>query len=212
MRLRKCSCELLAFILYLCSLKQLGNKTTNWNPTLWIACIYLVSLLFETTERTLFNTYDGCELLAFILYLCSLKQQKHVKKRCHKCCELLAFILYLCSLKQPLRLHGDWFAVVNCLHLSCIFALWNNLNPTIEKLKGVVNCLHLSCIFALWNNHHLFALSYATVVNCLHLSCIFALWNNNKGRTFKCIRVVNCLHLSCIFALWNNLAAGRSFL
>ena len=49
------SCELLAFILYLCSLKQL--------------------VVFED------GSFGGCELLAFILYLCSLKQQNRVSFR-----------------------------------------------------------------------------------------------------------------------------------
>ena len=38
-------------------------------------------------------------------------------------CELLAFILYLCSLKQLARRAPVPPLVVNCLHLSCIFAL-----------------------------------------------------------------------------------------
>ena len=42
-----------------------------------------------------------CELLAFILYLCSLKQLKRKIRLFKMGCELLAFILYLCSLKQP---------------------------------------------------------------------------------------------------------------
>ncbi len=43
----------------------------------------------------------SCELLAFILYLCSLKQP-HLDDGIETFgCELLAFILYLCSLKQP---------------------------------------------------------------------------------------------------------------
>ena len=43
---------------------------------------------------------NSCELLAFILYLCSLKQQQDIVYQGHWGCELLAFILYLCSLKQ----------------------------------------------------------------------------------------------------------------
>ena len=43
---------------------------------------------------------QGCELLAFILYLCSLKQLPTPEFGEDGCCELLAFILYLCSLKQ----------------------------------------------------------------------------------------------------------------
>ena len=94
--------------------------------------------------------------------------------------------------------------VVNCLHLSCIFALWNNFLRVSLSYKLVVNCLHLSCIFALWNNKLVDILNLNTVVNCLHLSCIFALWNNvNEATNYK-FGVVNCLHLSCIFALWNN--------
>ena len=42
----------------------------------------------------------GCELLAFILYLCSLKQHQSLAHNRQQRCELLAFILYLCSLKQ----------------------------------------------------------------------------------------------------------------
>ena len=41
-----------------------------------------------------------CELLAFILYLCSLKQLGTQVGMSGLGCELLAFILYLCSLKQ----------------------------------------------------------------------------------------------------------------
>ncbi len=44
---------------------------------------------------------NGCELLAFILYLCSLKQPTNQGAIIKNRCELLAFILYLCSLKQP---------------------------------------------------------------------------------------------------------------
>ena len=91
------SCELLAFILYLCSLKQPVNK--------------------------LFLKFLSCELLAFILYLCSLKQQHIDLPSTLRSCELLAFILYLCSLKQPVSLQSIKAIVVNCLHLSCIFAL-----------------------------------------------------------------------------------------
>ena len=43
-----------------------------------------------------------CELLAFILYLCSLKQHQGQKDLEKHRCELLAFILYLCSLKQQI--------------------------------------------------------------------------------------------------------------
>ena len=42
----------------------------------------------------------SCELLAFILYLCSLKQRQIDNPTVMSGCELLAFILYLCSLKQ----------------------------------------------------------------------------------------------------------------
>ena len=90
-------CELLAFILYLCSLKQHNNVVTN--------------------------IVQGCELLAFILYLCSLKQRVLIASSVRSCCELLAFILYLCSLKQPADFNATALLVVNCLHLSCIFAL-----------------------------------------------------------------------------------------
>ena len=68
------SCELLAFILYLCSLKQRSNSLPH--------------------------TGHSCELLAFILYLCSLKQLRGAGLHQGMGCELLAFILYLCSLKQ----------------------------------------------------------------------------------------------------------------
>ena len=71
---RTCRCELLAFILYLCSLKQ----------------------QYTSKDKEL----AGCELLAFILYLCSLKQLKRMNITQQQRCELLAFILYLCSLKQ----------------------------------------------------------------------------------------------------------------
>ena len=64
-----------------------------------------------------------CELLAFILYLCSLKQPILQELQRNISCELLAFILYLCSLKQHHRFYEWWYNVVNCLHLSCIFAL-----------------------------------------------------------------------------------------
>ncbi len=64
-----------------------------------------------------------CELLAFILYLCSLKQPKWMQDTETRRCELLAFILYLCSLKQPRDDIQRVDDVVNCLHLSCIFAL-----------------------------------------------------------------------------------------
>ena len=43
-----------------------------------------------------------CELLAFNLYLCSLKQLCVQRQQFDNSCELLAFNLYLCSLKQPL--------------------------------------------------------------------------------------------------------------
>ena len=93
---RQC-CELLAFILYLCSLKQRpGNEGVP------LPC---------------------CELLAFILYLCSLKQPINTTNLLTRCCELLAFILYLCSLKQLNKVGKRTIKVVNCLHLSCIFAL-----------------------------------------------------------------------------------------
>ena len=145
-------CELLAFILYLCSLKQrsltlfISVTVVNclhlscifalWNnqdinfplgSVLWIACIYLVSLLFETTTRAGGFSRTRCELLAFILYLCSLKQ-RHDETHHQR-------------------------VVVNCLHLSCIFALWNNIFLVNSVPIVVVNCLHLSCIFALWNNN-----------------------------------------------------------
>ena len=76
------------------------SHRTTCNPLLWIACIYLVSLLFETTswKKTLF--WISCELLAFILYLCSLKQHMVISSEPMSGCELLAFILYLRSLKQ----------------------------------------------------------------------------------------------------------------
>jgi hypothetical protein len=45
---------------------------------------------------------SSCELLAFILYLCSLKQPTAMLAVPTGGCELLAFILYLCSLKQPI--------------------------------------------------------------------------------------------------------------
>ena len=91
------SCELLAFILYLCSLKQ---------------------------RRIMVNYLEiGCELLAFILYLCSLKQPRLDSFLVVDGCELLAFILYLCSLKQRIWNETGIKYVVNCLHLSCIFAL-----------------------------------------------------------------------------------------
>ena len=93
----KVGCELLAFILYLCSLKQHINPNNSDNI--------------------------GCELLAFILYLCSLKQRKKEYYFREASCELLAFILYLCSLKQPHLVENTSLQVVNCLHLSCIFAL-----------------------------------------------------------------------------------------
>ena len=48
----------------------------------------------------------GCELLAFILYLCSLKQLEKAKLNADMGCELLAFILYLCSLKQLRQFHS----------------------------------------------------------------------------------------------------------
>ena len=84
---------------------------------------------------------------------------------------------------------------MNCLHLSCIFALWNNTSAIRANHGGVVNCLHLSCIFALWNNSGLlFALS-TTVVNCLHLSCIFALWNNH----IRLLSWVRLLWIACIY-------------
>ncbi len=60
--------------------------------------LYLCSLKQRTSLAVL--TIDSCELLAFILYLCSLKQLHQVNQTLHLSCELLAFILYLCSLKQ----------------------------------------------------------------------------------------------------------------
>ena len=71
----------------------------------------------------MFIVLTSCELLAFILYLCSLKQHATDANKSQSCCELLAFILYLCSLKQPFAGAATDTAVVNCLHLSCIFAL-----------------------------------------------------------------------------------------
>ena len=61
---------------------------------------------------------NGCELLAFILYLCSLKQPVIRRERIKKSCELLAFILYLCSLKQ---------------HDMCKTKSHNNLEVVSEK-------------------------------------------------------------------------------
>ena len=90
-------CELLAFILYLCSLKQRQTEEGHGD--------------------------DRCELLAFILYLCSLKQPALSSHLSTVGCELLAFILYLCSLKQLMVTKLFLGLVVNCLHLSCIFAL-----------------------------------------------------------------------------------------
>ncbi len=69
------------------------------------------------------NMLMSCELLAFILYLCSLKQLHPRKEPRQRGCELLAFILYLCSLKQRFDFSLLFDSVVNCLHLSCIFAL-----------------------------------------------------------------------------------------
>ena len=48
----------------------------------------------------MYSKYLRCELLAFILYLCSLKQLFVFDAAKIQRCELLAFILYLCSLKQ----------------------------------------------------------------------------------------------------------------
>ena len=61
--------------------------------------LYLCSLKQHVLQ--IYEPYLCCELLAFILYLCSLKQLLIFKELTHTSCELLAFILYLCSLKQP---------------------------------------------------------------------------------------------------------------
>ena len=116
-------CELLAFILYLCSLKQPDAV----GPAMHMGCELLAFILYLCSLKQLENkgktTISRCELLAFILYLCSLKQ--HAVREQHPCrgCELLAFILYLCSLKQRVYYFQMYLYVVNCLHLSCIFAL-----------------------------------------------------------------------------------------
>ena len=57
-------------------------------------------MLFETTTLLFLIAGNCCELLAFNLYLCSLKQQDNEMDLCPWGCELLAFNLYLCSLKQ----------------------------------------------------------------------------------------------------------------
>ena len=75
----------------------------------------------------------SCELLAFILYLCSLKQHNLYKPEYLKSCELLAFILYLCSLKQ---------------HDMCKTKSHNNLEVVSEKK----NPAHLSWIFLCYDH------------------------------------------------------------
>ena len=110
-----------------------------------------------------------CELLAFILYLCSLKQQTGLWGLAVDSCELLAFILYLCSLKQPQATYLKSSYVVNCLRLSCTFALWNNPLPWSRSNRLVVNCLRLSCTFALWNN----SAFLAAPCNMLWIACVY---------------------------------------
>ena len=66
---------------------------------------------------------SGCELLAFILYLCSLKQLRMLLQLLILRCELLAFILYLCSLKQLTARFLDDEGSCELLSKTCIFAL-----------------------------------------------------------------------------------------
>ena len=99
------------------------------------------------------------------------------------------------SVRPPHRGHFRPLPVVNCLHLSCIFALWNNSTKRGTTMARVVNCLHLSCIFALWNNVPLHIVTIVVVVNCLHLSCIFALWNNRWARWLT----TSWLWIACIY-------------
>ena len=75
----------------------------------------------------------SCELLAFILYLCSLKQPSSDFIFLISCCELLAFILYLCSLKQhdmgKTKSHNNLDVVSekkNPAHLSWIFLCYDH--------------------------------------------------------------------------------------
>ena len=155
------SCELLAFILYLCSLKQPRRYRVRHPHQLWIACIYLVSLLFETTFEPataikflvvnclhlscIFALWNNpttpkwgllhcCELLAFILYLCSLKQPSSFTTRSLACCELLAFILYLCSLKQPDK---RAFKRMMRLWIACIYLVSLLFETTTRWLIGI---------------------------------------------------------------------------
>ena len=116
------SCELLAFILYLCSLKQPDNPEMRFATLLWIACIYLVSLLFETT--IVFHDAQLGVLWIACIYLVSL--------------------LFETTRQASLQAHD---AVVNCLHLSCIFALWNN--HTLIDRYLVVSCELLAFILYL---------------------------------------------------------------
>ncbi len=147
-------CELLAFILYLCSLKQPVTEAEPSVLELWIACIYLVSLLFETTwyeNRPKQRHVVNCLHLSCIFALWNNLTIQI--ERCLICCELLAFILYLCSLKQPsnsqsYNLAPLWIACIYLVSLLFETTQWNYL----ITLQIVVNCLHLSCIFALWNN------------------------------------------------------------
>ena len=83
------------------------------------------------TEPFLFS----CELLAFILYLCSLKQPYHDRPTYKERCELLAFILYLCSLKQhdmyKTKSHSNLEIVSekkNPAHLSWIFLCYDHFS------------------------------------------------------------------------------------
>ena len=94
---------------------------------LWIACIYLVSLLFETT--TIFTGTLEFQLWIACIYLVSLLFETTTKSEIKAHTKLWIACIYLVSLLFETThfwagLHR--VCVVNCLHLSCIFALWNN--------------------------------------------------------------------------------------
>ena len=117
---------------------------------------------------------SSCELLAFILYLCSLKQRLDGMDNTPLGCELLAFILYLCSLKQH-----DMYKTKS----------YNNLEVVSEKKNPALS----SGIFLCFDRFFQFQNSS----NCWHgVSTVFGLQLLKISMSPNCLSVIHKMPMS----------------
>ena len=142
-----------------------------------------------------------CELLS-ILYLCSVKHNKRIKKEgVLPLWIAFNFVSLQCETQLTTKTNS-YLHVVNCFQF-CIFAVWNTTILSLRSLPLQLwiafNFVSLQCETQQNKPFHL------TAAGCELLSILYlcSVKHNSAPNSYSLLLVVNCFQF-CIFAVWNT--------